>query len=56
MTAQKKIKHILLEKNVPEQLPRYFSDVKQESYNPILQTEKVKFAMGKLDHRPEIYL
>lgn len=52
MTAQKKIKNILAEKNVPDQLPRYYSDVKQESYNPILQTEKVKFAMGKLDHRP----
>lgn len=56
MTAQKKIKTMLLEKNVPDQLPRYFSDVKQEAYNPIIQTEKVKFVMGKIDYRPELYL
>jgi hypothetical protein len=56
MTAQKKIKTMLSEKNVPDQLPRYYTDVKQDSYNPILQTEKIKFAMGKIDYRPELYL
>lgn len=38
MTAQKKIKNLLMDKNVPELYPRGYSDVRQDGYNPILQT------------------
>lgn len=34
MTAQKKIKAIIAEKTTPELYPRYYSDIRQESYNP----------------------
>lgn len=56
MTAQKKIRNILLEKNVPELFPRHLADIKQDSYNPMLVTDKVRFALGKTDIRPDIYL
>lgn len=36
MTAQKKIKNLILEKNIPETYPRNFSDTKTLAYNPML--------------------
>lgn len=56
MTAQKKIRNIISDKNVPESYPRYYADVKQDSYDPDLQYEKYKFAIGRTDRRPHLYL
>ena len=58
MTAQKKIKAIIAEKNVPELYPRYYTDIKQESYNPEILTEKFNYAVSvtRLDKRPAIFI
>lgn len=56
MTAQKKIKNIILEKSVPDTYLRNYSDVRQEIYDPSLPYEKYKYAMGQTNIQPEICL
>lgn len=55
MTAQKKIKNLILEKNIPDMYPRNYADIKTLSHNPLLFEQKVKFCNGKSLERPEIY-
>lgn len=55
MTAQKKIQKIIAQKPVPELYPRNYSDVKQYAYNPELQADKVKYAMGRIERPPSAY-
>jgi hypothetical protein len=55
-TAQKKIRDVISTKTVPDQYPRYYNDVNQESYFPELQTNKVDYALGKTLRKPHLYL
>jgi hypothetical protein len=54
MTAQKKIKNLILEKNIPEMYPRNYSDIKSLSYNPLIFEQKINFARNNSLERPEI--
>ena len=48
MAAQKKIRNLIDEKGTQERYPRYYSDTKQESFNPQMKVDKVKYAQGLL--------
>lgn len=54
MTAQKKIKNLILEKNIPENYPRNFHDIKTLIYNPLLVEHKINYCNGKSIDVPEI--
>jgi hypothetical protein len=54
MTAQKKIKNLILEKNIPEIYPRNFSDTKTLVYNPLLFEHKISLARNDSLQTPQI--
>ena len=56
MAAQKKIRNLIEEKGAQERYPRYYADVRQESFNPQLRQAKIRYAQGLTDTRPPIHL
>lgn len=46
MTAQKKIRDILSTKSIPDMYPRYYPDVKQDTFCPEILTNKINYALG----------
>lgn len=47
MTAQKKIRQMLGDKNIPDYYPRGWPEMKEHWYNPEFVEDKLKFAMGR---------
>lgn len=47
MAAQKKIQKVIELKPVPELYPRHYCHVRQLSYDPSLQAQKVALALGR---------
>ncbi len=52
MTAQKKIRDILSAKSIPDMYPRYYPDVKQDTFCPEILTNKINYALGWTNKKP----
>ena len=46
MAAQKKIKDLILEKNIPDMYPKNYSDIKILHYNPLPLEQKITYNSG----------